>query len=284
MGMQLDWRYCQKCHVMFFDGNPDKGSCAAGGPHVAQGYMFALPHDIPPAPKSQGDWRFCGKCHAMFYDGFPQQGACPRDGGWHAAAGFGFVLPHDVPPTGTAQDAWRYCGKCHAMFYDGSADKGRCDAGGGHSAMGFVFVLPHDLPASLDFTFAPIVFSSGVAAGGNSHLTLRQDGSYTFAGHFHDSGTLPYNTALAWVIKDVVDQAYTFQHSGHIAGSLESGSSDDNWNVNATSSAIAENWANIGALATSHAEANMNVNLSSVRDSVVRAAGVVAEVVSVVAA
>jgi hypothetical protein len=165
-----------------------------------------------------------------------------------------------------------------------SADKGRCDAGGGHSATGFVFVLPHDPPTSLDFTFAPIVFSSGVAAGGNSHLTLRQDGSYTFSGHFHDSGTLPYNTALAWVIKDIVDQAYTFLHSGHIPGSLSSGSSDDNWNINATSSAIAENWANIDALATSHAEANMKVNLSSVRDSAVKAAGVVAEVVSIVAA
>lgn len=284
MGMQLDWRFCQRCFVMFFDGFPEKGNCGAGGAHVAQGFMFALPHDIPPAPKSQDAWRYCGKCHAMFYDGFPQKGACPTDGGGHAATGFGFVLPHDVPPTGTAQDAWRYCEKCHALFYDGFADKGRCDAGGGHSAQGFMFVLPHDVPASLDFSFAPIVFSSGVAAGGNSHLTLRQDGSYTFSGHFHDSGSAPYNTALAWVIKDIVDQAYTLQHSGHIAGTFESGSSDDNWNVNATSSAIAENWANIGASATSHAEANVNVNLSSVLDSVVRAAGVVAQVVSVVAA
>jgi hypothetical protein len=268
---------------MFFDGFPDKGSCAAGGPHVAQGYMFALPHDIPPAPLSQGAWRYCGKCHAMFYDGFPQKGACPADGGWHAAAGYEFVLPHDVPPTGTAQAAWRFCQKCHAMFYDGFADKGRCDAGGGHSAAGYVFVLPHDVPASLDFSFAPIVFSASVAAGGNSHLTLRQDGSYTFSGHFHDSGAAPYNTALAWVVKDIVDQAYSFQHSGHIAGSLEPGSSNDDWNVTAVSSAIAENWANIGACATSRAEANMNVNLTSVVDSVVKAVGVVAQVVAVVA-
>ncbi|MET9913485.1 hypothetical protein ABZZ74_43165 [Streptomyces sp. NPDC006476] len=283
MGMQLDWRFCQKCNVMFFDGFPDKGSCAAEGPHVASGFVFALPHDIPPAPKSQAAWRYCAKCHAMFYDGFPQKGACPTDGGGHAAAGYGFVLPHDVPPTGNAQDAWRYCGKCSAMFYDGFPGKGRCDGGGEHVAQGFVFVLPHDVPASLDFTFAPIVFSSGVAAGGNSHLVLRQDGSYTFSGHFHDSGLAPYNTVLAWVVKDLVDQAYTFQHTGHIAGSVTSGSSDDNWNVSATNGVIAENWANIAASATSRADAKVNVDLSSVMDSVVRAVGVVAQVVAVVA-
>jgi hypothetical protein len=268
---------------MFFDGFPEKGNCAAGGGHVAQGFMFALPHDIPPGPNSQDAWRYCGKCHAMFYDGFPQKGACPADGGGHAAAGLGFVLPHDVPPTGTAQDAWRYCQKCHAMFYDGFPGKGRCDAGGGHSAQGFMFVLPHDVPASLDFSFAPIVFSSGVAAGGNAHLTLRQDGSYTFSGHYHDSGLAPYNTALAWVVKDLANKAYSFQHAGHIAGSLSSGSSDDNWNVNAASGEIAENWANIGGSATSQAQAKVDVNLSSVMDSVVAAAGVVAEVVAIVA-
>ena len=36
------WRYCRKCHVMFFDGFPNKGRCAAGGGHVAQGFNFVL--------------------------------------------------------------------------------------------------------------------------------------------------------------------------------------------------------------------------------------------------
>jgi hypothetical protein len=87
MGMQLDWRFCQKCHVMFFDGYPDKGQCGATGAHVAQGYMFALPHDIPPAPQSQDAWRYCGKCHAMFYDGYPDKGRC--DAGDLVVAGAG---------------------------------------------------------------------------------------------------------------------------------------------------------------------------------------------------
>jgi hypothetical protein len=267
---------------MFFNGYPDKGSCAATGPHVAQGYPFALPFGMPVTPKTQDAWCYCGKCHAMFYNGYPQKGACPTDGGGHAANGYVFVLPHDQPPTGTAQDNWRFCKKCFALFYDGLADKGRCDEGGGHLSEGYPFVLPHDVPASLDFNFSPIVFASGVAAGGYSHLTLRQDGSYTFSGHFHDSGLAPYDTALAWVVKDIADRAYTFQHSGHIAGSVEPGSSDDNWNVSGTNSAIAENWANIAASATSRPEASVNIDLGSVLGLAMEAAGVVAQIVAVV--
>ena len=44
-----------------------------------------------------------------------------------------------------------------------------------------------DVPATLDFNFDPIVFGGGVPVGGSSHLTIRQDGSYTFSGHFHSS-------------------------------------------------------------------------------------------------
>ena len=44
---QTGWRFCNKCYGMFYDGYPAKGLCAAGGPHVAQGYKFVLPHDRP---------------------------------------------------------------------------------------------------------------------------------------------------------------------------------------------------------------------------------------------
>ena len=41
---QTDWRFCEKCYAMFYDGYPDKGHCAAGGGHLAQGFNFVLPH------------------------------------------------------------------------------------------------------------------------------------------------------------------------------------------------------------------------------------------------
>ena len=39
---QDSWRFCNKCHAMFYNGYPDKGRCAGGGGHVAQGYNFVL--------------------------------------------------------------------------------------------------------------------------------------------------------------------------------------------------------------------------------------------------
>ena len=42
--VQADWRFCQKCQSMFFDGYPTKGICPAGGAHNAKGYNFVLPH------------------------------------------------------------------------------------------------------------------------------------------------------------------------------------------------------------------------------------------------
>src|SRR5215467_12823797 len=69
-GDQNQWRFCNKCQAMFFDGYPNKGRCPAGGGHVAQGYEFILHHDDNrQRAQTQYHWRFCNKCHAMFWDG-----------------------------------------------------------------------------------------------------------------------------------------------------------------------------------------------------------------------
>jgi hypothetical protein len=141
--LQDNWRYCEKCHVMFFDGYADKGRCAAGGGHSAQGFMFKLEYDIPETPHAQAHWRYCDKCHAMFFNGYPMAGVCPA-GGAHHAQGYKFVLWHDSRPPWTAQPSWRYCDKCHGMFYNGYSDKGHCPAGEGHRAQGFNFVLRYE--------------------------------------------------------------------------------------------------------------------------------------------
>src|SRR5215471_21402101 len=65
---QNAWRYCDKCHAMFYDGYPNKGSCAAGGGHRAQGFNFILSYNVQETNQKQGAWRYCDKCHAMFYD------------------------------------------------------------------------------------------------------------------------------------------------------------------------------------------------------------------------
>ena len=80
------WRFCQKCFVMFYSGDKENGSCAAGGAHQAQGYQFFLPFDVRGTPTAQTNWRYCLKCHAMFFDGYPEKGRCAAGGG-HAAQG-----------------------------------------------------------------------------------------------------------------------------------------------------------------------------------------------------
>lgn len=88
---QTEWRYCNKCFVIFYNGYPTKGRCAAGNAHVAQGYNFTLPHDIRVSSLRQGEWRYCGKCQALFSNGTANKGRCPAGDG-HEAQGYNFVL------------------------------------------------------------------------------------------------------------------------------------------------------------------------------------------------
>ncbi|WP_404323047.1 hypothetical protein LG298_01595 [Cytobacillus firmus] len=138
---QAAWRFCAKCHTMFFDGFESKGRCPAGGGHAAAGWMFYLPHDHAGPLGGQEQWRFCDKCFSMFWNGDPNNlGRCPA-GGSHNAAGYNFFLPHDHNEPG--QDQWRFCDKCRVMFWNGEANKGTCTAGGGHNAQGFNFKLDY---------------------------------------------------------------------------------------------------------------------------------------------
>jgi hypothetical protein len=128
---------------MFFDGNPQKGRCAAtGGGHTADGLTFNLPHDTPETDHDQAHWRFCNRCASLFFHGGPESGTCPAGGGHGTRSQLDFVLRHDVPEDfPVTQSAWRFCGRCSGLFFDGFPHKGVCPAGGPHDAAGFVFVL-----------------------------------------------------------------------------------------------------------------------------------------------
>lgn len=149
---QPSWRYCTKCAVLFYDGYPQKGTCATGGAHTAAGFNFAVPHDVGVTNNAQASWRYCRKCQGMFYDGYPQKGACPGAAkatkrGEHRAQGYNFVLMHDVPSVpafNTFQSEWRFCSKCKSMFYNGYPQKGTCSAGGSHIAQGYNFSLTYN--------------------------------------------------------------------------------------------------------------------------------------------
>jgi hypothetical protein len=283
MATQTDWRFCHKCNSMFFNGSPQKGVCPAAGAHEASGFTFFLPHDIPETPTAQHNWRFCHKCESMYFDGNPQKGRCAA-GGAHEASGFNFTLPHDIPETPTAQHNWRFCQKCESMYFDGNPQKGRCAAGGAHVASGFNFTLPHDLPGTRDFNFNPITFSGGTPVGGNAHVTVRQDGSFTFSGHFHDSGAPDFNDAIVVAVKDSQNIVYTFQHTGHMAGTFSSGSRNDDWRIDSRDDRLLNNWAYIAAGSSGQARSTTSADILNIVNGLVGSMGTVLGVVGIVVA
>lgn len=215
MPMQDQWRFCNKCSSMFFDGYPAKGICTAGGGHEAAGYNFALPHDVPPNENAQDQWRFCNKCHVIFFDGTPEKGTCPV-GGVHAPAGYGFVLPHDFGASSNAQDHWRYCVKCQSLFYDGYPMKGRCPAGAGHQAAGYDFVIAHDLPPNREFDTGYL--TSDLPLGGSIHLTVFANGDFKAKIHAHGSGFSVLDYGMSAVLTTANGVAFTISRAGRVEG------------------------------------------------------------------
>jgi hypothetical protein len=123
---QPDWRFCGKCHGLFWAGDPSfQGVCSQGGAHVPLGLNFVLPYEPTFVPGQHG-WRFCGKCGGLFWDGDASfKGVCSKDGGTHAALGLVFVLPV-VSFLQPGQPDWRFCAKCGGLFWDGDSHKGFC--------------------------------------------------------------------------------------------------------------------------------------------------------------
>ena len=87
-----------------------------------------------------------------------------------------------------------------------------------------------------------ITYPAGVPVGGYASLTLRSDGTYEFTGHFHDSGAPSYDDHFAWGVRASDGFAFTFAHRGHMAGTFEAGSRDDDWNVTGYNTDIAAHW------------------------------------------
>jgi hypothetical protein len=143
--VQDNWRFCGKCHGMFFNGGDQAAMrCPAGDFHLPLGFNFVLPHSVPEEPRAQTNWRFCGKCHGMFFNGGDQANHRCAGGGAHDPLGLVFTLPHDLAPNDALQNSWRFCGTCHGLFFNGGDPANhRCPSGAQHIPLGFDFALPH---------------------------------------------------------------------------------------------------------------------------------------------
>lgn len=140
--------------------------------------------------------------------------------------------------------------------------------------------------AHLDWDWPSITFNNGVPVGGWAHLSIRSDGTYTFSGHFHDSGATSYNMGLVWAVKDSQNIAYTFTESCRVHGTFEAGSRDCDWNDNGYNANIQNNWGSIAAgwyeQPSAAADLDILAILNSVISAIEQAIGVVSTIIAIV--
>lgn len=222
MDGQSGWRFCDQCFGMFYAGflilgDDLPGVCPANPEgHRHQGFVFYLPHDVPPLSVGQAGWRFCEKCWGMFADVFPP-GVCPA-GGIHVAQGFKFELPFVVDGVfKPGQPDWRRCTKCMGLFFDGAAAKGICPAGGGHNGAGGTnLILPHrDFPAMSFIVF--FLGDTGIQIFGTGFEPNQQVDFLTF--YRHPSSALEQRGGFTFTASDegkIFEESLSFNSAGAI--------------------------------------------------------------------
>jgi Ricin-type beta-trefoil lectin domain-like len=89
---QSNWRWCDKCSGLFYNGYPTHGVCPTGGEHNGtNSWNYHLN-----SAGGQSNFRWCNKCYSMHFGGI--KGVCPA-GGEHSTVGSGdYSIPFTDPP------------------------------------------------------------------------------------------------------------------------------------------------------------------------------------------
>ena len=128
---QGGWRFCRKCHGLFFSGNPDQGNCPSKGKHDGSKsgpYVLHIEQDLPALPESvtlhSGDIT-TGLSIGGFANLFMDHGGnFTFNGHMHdsGALGIDFVLTFvAITPSGIAVTA-QHSGHTAGTFTPGSRD------------------------------------------------------------------------------------------------------------------------------------------------------------------
>ena len=133
---QEEWRYCSKCHGLFFGGTPSAGStggvCPAGGAHNANAsgnYILSTGANV----QGQMGWKWCSKCQGLYFANNPGS-KCPA-GGSHINTGSGSYVLAFQSSSNAGQANWRWCNKCQGLFFAGNPGS-KCPGGGEHNTTG----------------------------------------------------------------------------------------------------------------------------------------------------
>ncbi|MGP4092804.1 hypothetical protein, partial [Streptomyces sp. KR55] len=132
----------------------------------------------------------------------------------------------------------------------------------------------------LDFEFRPITFGDGVPVGGFAHLTMSKSGNCRFTGHLHDSGALEFNLQVAVAVKDSEGMVYTLQRQGHVSGTFQPGSRDDDWDVSVQNDQVAQRWSRLADGSTAHLRVDADGDLVNLTNAAIGAAGLALGVIS----
>jgi hypothetical protein len=126
MADQTGWRFCDKCHGLFFGPNTDKSRCPGGGTHnaSASGQYVMHVEDSATTTQFQGGWRFCHNCAGLFFDGHPTTSrTCPA-GGLHDASQSGHYVMEFGEDGPGVQGNWRFCKHCFGLFFSAPGSTG----------------------------------------------------------------------------------------------------------------------------------------------------------------
>ena len=140
---------------------------------------------------------------------------------------------------------------------------------------------PVAVPDVVNFDFSSITFPTGTPVGGFAHVTLSSSGNYRFTGHFHDSGFLDQNAAIAVGVKDSAGIMWEFGHASHLAGTVGSGSRDDDWDISGNDPNIAAHWPDLAIGATARQQSTTDADTVSAFNDLLAVAGAVLGVVQV---
>ncbi|MFJ9928386.1 MULTISPECIES: hypothetical protein [Streptomyces] len=122
------------------------------------------------------------------------------------------------------------------------------------------------MPDRKDFDTGPIVFGDGVAAGGNAHLSVFSDGTYSMTGHFHASGLPSYDVSVVFIVADDEGRPISFGHTGRVHGTLEPGSRDHDFAGTENDPMIQQLWPT-GFGDQGEWKANVNINIQEMIDA-----------------
>jgi hypothetical protein len=140
--------------------------------------------------------------------------------------------------------------------------------------------LTADAPVLLNW---PAIFTTdSIPVDGFATVRVWPDGSYQFQGNFHDTGFPSYDDGIVFVLRASSGRVYQFSHTGHMAGTLESGSRDNSWTDSGTNPDIAAHWGELAAGFTWDARANASLDIGSLWNDLKTAIGAIGEVVAVV--